>query len=280
VRTAPYDPSRRAEIAELMERVWGKRPTDEELGWFYEQNPVRPASVLLGELDGRVVSTAAISFLRMSIGGEPTEVGMPVRLATDPEVRGRGFFAELEAHNEERARELGIRLLFVVPTAASESVLLGRLGWQRLPPLRAWAQVRYGRGHAPAAGGERLDWAPGDVGAGDRVLRDSDWLNWRFVDSPTPYALLCAPDGYAAAGRRGKVGVVAAVDGPSSLLRAAAAAAGGPILVAAPPPSQRRRYALAGFLPTTRTFTLLGKSLDGSALPARPHFELGDLDFL
>jgi hypothetical protein len=40
------------------------------------------------------------------------------------------------------------------------------------------------------------------------------------------------------------------------------------------------RYARAGFVPTPRTLTLLGKSLDGSPLPERPHLELGDLDFL
>jgi hypothetical protein len=53
------------------------------------------------------------------------------------------------------------------------------------------------------------------------------------------------------------------------------------MLVAAPPPWLRGRYLRAGFLPTHRSFTVLGKSLDPAlALPARPHFELGDLDFL
>ena len=50
-------------------------------------------------------------------------------------------------------------------------------------------------------------------------------------------------------------------------------------LVAAPPPWSRREYARAGYVPTPRTFTVLGKSL-GRPLPQRPHFELGDLDFL
>jgi len=52
-------------------------------------------------------------------------------------------------------------------------------------------------------------------------------------------------------------------------------------LIAAPPPGERRRYALAGYVPTPRAFTVLGKSLHPSQrLPARPHFELGDLDFM
>ena len=54
MRVVEYDPSRRADVADLMERVWGERPTEEELAWFYERNPVRPASVLLAEEDGKV----------------------------------------------------------------------------------------------------------------------------------------------------------------------------------------------------------------------------------
>jgi hypothetical protein len=109
------------------------------------------------------------------------------------------------------------------------------------------------------------------------VLRDAAWLNWRFADAPKPYTLL-EGDGYAVAGRRGRLGVVGAVEGP--MLRALGAAASEAALIAAPPPQDIRRYMLAGYLPTTRTFTVLGKSLDpGQAIPKRPHFELGDLDF-
>jgi len=133
VRVVEYDPSRRADVAVLMERVWGERPSDEELAWFYERSPVRPASVLIGEEDGKTAGSVAMSFLRMSIGGEALEVGMPVRLATDPDFQGRGIFSELETANEERARALGIRLLLIVPNAAStpapacrETALLSR----------------------------------------------------------------------------------------------------------------------------------------------------------
>jgi len=100
----------------------------------------------------------------------------------------------------------------------------------------------------------------------------------RFAEAPRPYTLL-AGNGYAAVGRRGRVGVLSAVGG--DLLADAAAAARTPALIASPPPWQRRRYLLAGYLPTPRTFTVLGKALaPGQAVPGRPHFELGDLDFL
>ena len=46
MRVAEYGASRRADVADLMGRVWGTRPAEDELAWFYERNPVRPASVL------------------------------------------------------------------------------------------------------------------------------------------------------------------------------------------------------------------------------------------
>jgi GNAT superfamily N-acetyltransferase len=279
VRIVEYEPTRRAELADLMARVWGERPGEPELEWFYERNPVRPASVLLAEVDGRVVGTAAISFQRMSIGGEEVEVGMPLRVATDPAHRGRGIFGRLEAANEERVRELGIRLLLTVPNAASAPVFLERLAWTRLPPLRVWARLKLLPSRVRARTVERFgpDTAtrlPG--GPGDRVLRGARWLDWRFAEAPRPYTLL-EDGGYAVVGTRGRLGVVAAVAG--GLLGDAVAAGRRPALVAAPPPWETRRYLAAGFVPTPRTFTVLGKSL-GLPLPARPHFELGDLDFL
>jgi GNAT superfamily N-acetyltransferase len=257
VRVADYSPSRRADAADLIARVWGKRPDEAELEWFYERNPVRPASVLLAEEDGLVVGSAAISFQRL----EMDLVGFAVHLATDPSYRGRGIFSELQTTNEGRARDAGVSLLLTVPTPESARILIGKLGWTSLPPLRVWARP----------------WLPARVGAQPVERFENAWLDWRFADAPREYTLL-AGDGYAVVGKRGRFGFVAALDG--DLLADACAAARGVAVLAAPPPAQHGRYLRAGFLPTPKTFTLLGKSLDGSPLPERPHLELGDLDFL
>ncbi len=260
-----------------MGRVWGARPDERELEWFYERNPVAPASVLLGEDDGRVVASVGMSFVRMSIGGEAMTVGMPVRLATDPDYQGRGIFRTLEAENEERARVAGVRLLLIVPNRASAPVLLRRLGWTALPSLRVWARLRAFGPRVGESTVERFADVPARA-RGDGLIRDSAWLNWRFAEAPRPYTLL-AGAGYAVAGRRGRFGVIAVVEG--KMLRAITRAAAGRALIALPPPAELRRYALAGYLPTRRSFTVLGRSLDpAQPLPSGPHFELGDLDFL
>ena len=277
MRVVEYEASRRGELAGLVERVWGRRADEQELEWFYGGNPVDQASVLLAEEDGVVVGAVAISFLRMSVGGQEVKAGMPVHLATDPAARGRGIFATLEAANEDRARAAGARLLFVTPTPASAAVLRGRLGWTPLPSLRVWARLRLGHRRRRARLVARFAPRPESRrGAGDGVLRDSAWLNWRFADGPRRYGLL-EGDGYAVVGRRGRFGVLAVAEG--GLLGDAAAAARGPVLVAAPPPWEHRSYARAGYVPTPRALALLGKSLDPALpLPGRPHFELGDLD--
>jgi GNAT superfamily N-acetyltransferase len=276
-----YDPSRRADVADLMGRVWGARPAEAELEWFYERNPVRPASVLLGAEDGRVVATVAIAFLRMSIAGVAIEVGMPLRVATDPAYQGRGIFRELQAANEERVRGLGIRLLLTVPNDASAPVFVNRLGWTPLPSLRVWARPRLLRLGVRAPRSHLVTRFAGEIvvrpEGPDRVLRDAAWLNWRFVDGPTPYTLLEGA-GYGIARQRGRAGVVAAVEG--ELLRDAGGAAGGLGVIASPPPWQRGLYSRHGYVPTHKSFTVLGKSLHHEQpVPLQPHFELGDLDF-
>jgi hypothetical protein len=218
-----------------------------------------------------------MSFVRMSVGGEELTVGMPVRLATDPAYRRRGIFQQLETENEARAQAAGVRLLLIVPNRASAAVLQRQLGWTALPSLRVWGRLRPFRIGRRRGGVDRFSEQTARPAAGDRVLRDANWLNWRFADAPKPYTRLQG-DGYAVAGRRGKLGVVAAVEGP--MLRALGAAAPEAALIAAPPPQELRRYFLAGYLPTARRFTVLGKSLDpAQPIPERPHFELGDLDF-
>ena len=270
MRILEYDASRRSDLADLMERVWRKRSDERELDWFYGGNPVELASVLLGEEDGRVVGSVAINFLRMSVGGKEVKAGMPVHLATDPDYRGRGIFATLQAENETRAQAAGARLLFVVPTPPSASVLRRRLGWTPLPSLRVWARLPFP--HRQARAIDRFEQVGRREVAGDGVMRDTAWLNWRFADAPKRYTLL-ANGGYAVLGRRGPLGVLAATGGLIAVPH-------GPVAIAAPPPWERARYARAGWCPTPRTFALLGKSLDPALpLPARPHFELGDLDF-
>ena len=222
----------------------------------------------------------AMSFVRMSIGGEELEVGMPVRLATDPDFQGRGIFRELESANEERARDLGIRLLLIVPNAASARILVGALGWPKLPSVRALVTAAR---PPPAV----------DRGEGRPLRRLAARAARR--GGPRPPRRARGSTG-ASPTRRRLTACSQAADTPSSGRRDASGRSRQSRATfsatrrrwragACSSPRRRRgfggRYLRAGYLPTHRSFTVLGKSLDPALpLPARPHFELGDLDFL
>ncbi len=272
-----YDPSRRGELADLLARVWGGSPDEETLAWFYERSPGRPASVLLAEEDGKVVGSVGFVFAVAELAGTEQEIAVAVNLATDPAYERRGIFRTLQAANEERVAGFGIERIFTVPNAASTPVLVGSLGWEQLAPVRVWARPGALR-HSTRGVVERFverDRRHSDRGS--RLVRDTAWLNWRFADAPRPYTLVEGERGYGVAGSRGSLGFVAAAT--TDALRETIRAARGRVLAAAPPPSDRASYAAAGFLPTTRRFTVLAKSVGGQKLVA-PHFELGDLDFL
>jgi GNAT superfamily N-acetyltransferase len=88
-----------------------------------------------------------------------------------------------------------------------------------------------------------------------RVARLGDaYLDWRFADAPREYALYA--DG-TVVGRRGRFSFVARGRPDAATL------------------SLRR-----SLVPTPKSFTLLGKSLDGSRVPERVELEFGDLDFV
>ncbi len=199
-------------------------------------------------------------------------MGMPVRLATDPEFQGRGDLPRA------RVGKRGARARPRDPAAPDRP----QRGVDPDPRRRAGLDEALARPALVAAAPRTRPPTAVPVDRFDDSLAESDgrrrprrfvtatWLNWRFADSPKPYALL-AGGGYAVVGSHGRVGMLAAVEG--DLLGDAAAVAEGRALVAAPPPWLRRRYLRAGYLPTHRTFTVLGKSLDPALpLPAAPAF--------
>lgn len=131
---------------------------------------------------------------------------------------------------------------------------------------------------------------------GDAVVGCADYLNWRFVDAPHDYRRFVAivdgrPGGYAVARRRrergletGMVATLVADTGAAARLLLAGLARelhGCQVLAALPPRAHRASFAAAGFLPTPRTMTILGKSLvEDARLPRDLHYAFGDHDLV
>ena len=278
----------RESVLDLLERVWGERPAADELDWWLDGSGAGPAH-LTTERDGdRVIGLAAMSPLRVRVGGKELQGAAAVQLATDPEHRGKGVFTRVERASEEAAAERGCAVGVVFPNEASRPILLGPLGWTELWRGRVWARPPLPAVTAGRLRVEELRSIPGDAGglggaAANGQVIDAAYLDWRYLRSPREYRVLGAYDGERLCGmlalrpRRGRVAVVAhALGEVAQLLRAAGSSRPTIALV---PPEQRGAFLRAGFVPTPKSIRVLGKQLrpEGS-LAGRWQFQLGDFD--
>ena len=333
--TLRYTPDRRASLVALLARVGTTQLSDDEFAWWFDRNPAGEGIVSIAVDGGEVVGVAAMSFFRTMLDASVTRLAIPVNVATDPRYRGQGVFSTLERENEAAAAEVGSPLTVTFPNGASYPIFLRHLGWADLPRLRLWARplrtaavARYvlGRpadegGLGPHATGPRslhglevrrverfgpdLDELGTRAGAAyaNHFVRDAEYFNWRYLDSPRDYRCFGAYRdgrlaGAAAVGHTFKHGVsagfladlVAAPDDGAAVRALAARAVeevrgGADALVLLPPPSSAQRRALlrSGFAPTNKRLRFIGKALhDGVRVDSRSgawHFTLGDFDF-
>jgi GNAT superfamily N-acetyltransferase len=330
-----YSTAERAALVALLARVGTTQLSDEEFAWWFDRNPAGEGIVSLAVDEGDVVGVAAMSFFRTALEGVETRLAIPVNVATDPRYRGQGVFSTLERENEAAAAAAGSPLTVTFPNAASYPIFTSRLGWIDLPRLRLWARplragavVRYALGRpgeqetlrAPDPSvrtirgleirgidrfGPEMDQLGrrAAAGYGSHFVRDAEYFNWRYLDSPRDYRCFGAYSagalvGVAVVGHTFKHGVSAGfladlVVGPAGgrelralLSRAVAEVRGGAdALVLLPPPSraQRRMLLRAGFAPTNTKLRFIGKPLlEGARVDERReawHFTLGDFDF-
>jgi len=333
--TVRYTPDLRAALVALLARVGTTQLSDEEFAWWFDRNPAGEGIVSLAVDNGEVVGVAAMSFFRTALDGHETRLAIPVNVATDPRYRGQGVFSTLERENEAAATASGSPLTVTFPNGASHPIFISRLGWIDLPRLRLWARplrpagvIRYVSGRqgrserlrAPEAGMRALNglevrpverFGPdcdelgrrAAVGYGSHFVRDAEYFNWRYLDSPRDYRCFGAYLGgellgVAVVGHTFKHGVsagfladlVAGADGyretRALLARAVQEVRGcADALVLLPPPSRAQRRALlaSGFAPTNKRLRFIGKVLrEGARLDERKgawHFTLGDFDF-
>jgi GNAT superfamily N-acetyltransferase len=282
------DVARRDEFLALMHENYGKAMTPAEFDWWFDRNPAGPR--ILNEArddDGTPLGVLAMSFARMSQG----LAAFAVHAVTTPAARGRGVFSTLELGNEEEAAAAGATWALGFTNPLAGPILVGKLGWEDVTSLRVWARPKRvrKRGEGSLRGpygvqrfSERVAYE------GHHLVRDPEYLNWRYADSPRPYVRVDDDEGWAVVSHAVWHGFSSAVIceavGGASVLRQAARAADADLAVALVNPGEERRYLAAGFVPTPRTIRFIGKRLtaDAPELPKQRDawsFSLGDLDF-
>ena len=283
---ATYEPQHRDDYLRLLREAWGEAAamSGEEFDWWFDGNPAGSLrSVAL--MDGRVVGVAAHSLYRMVLGGEEQTASFSVHATTDAVARGRGIFVELERKHEREAAERGVACVLAFASAPTAPLFLGPLGWTEIAKLRVWA-----RPVSKKVSGEAVATLAvgGDAGASwpNHVIRDAEYLEWRYLESPRGYEAVRSDSGYAvvwpAKRHKGRtVAVLADLVGSNALLREAVRRSRARWLFALPSPEQRRAFLAAGFLPTPQTLNFMGKALAGdlNTDPRAWRVTLGDTDF-
>ena len=228
----------------------------------------------------------------MELGGGERLATFSVHATTTPAARGKGVFVGLERKHEAEAEARGAAVVLAFASAPTAPLFLGPLGWTAIGRTRGSGRDRcHGFPSVAAARSvvETFDF-DGDAAAHwpNHVVRDADYLNWRYLDSPRDYVAYRSGGGYAVLGHkrhRGQpIALVADLVGPvRPLLRACVAGVkpGTRALFALPGPGEHAGYAAAGFVPTPMTLNFMGRALAGDldTDPARWRFTLGDTDF-
>jgi GNAT superfamily N-acetyltransferase len=285
---AAYGPAQRDDYLRLLHDAWGTDAlSGDEFDWWFARNPAGSLMSVARD-DGRVIGVASHSLFRMMLGGEERLASFSVHATTDPVARGRGIFVGLERKHEQEAQERGVAVVLAFASAPTAPLFLGPLGWTEIARYRIWARPL-------PFGGKRGDTVAefdhhGDAAAGwpNHIVRDAEYLNWRYLDSPRDYVAFRAEGGYAVLGHkrhRGRdVALVADLVGPARpLLRAGLAGVkpGTRLVFAVPARGQEAAYLSCGFVPTPRTLHFMGKALAGQldVDPEAWRFTLGDTDF-
>ena len=278
-----YRPEHRADYLRLLRGAWGEGAmSGDEFDWWFDGNPAGSLrSVAL--LDGRVVAVAGHSLYAMVLDGDLRTASFSVHAVTHPSARGRGIFVELERKHEREAQEMGAACVLAFASSPTAPLFLGPLGWSAIGKLRVWARPAWG---SASEGGLRPIEADSAAGWPNHVVRDAEYLRWRYLDSPRGYEMVANDRGYAVVwpakrhkGRR--ISVLADHVGTADLLRAARGLAQAKVQFALPAPEQRAAYLKAGFVPTPQTLNFMGKALAGRLNTDSRAWRvtLGDTDF-
>jgi GNAT superfamily N-acetyltransferase len=272
------EPAQRDEFVALMQETYGTAMTPDEFAWWFDRNPAGPRILnATRDEDGAALGVLSMHFARMDNGLN----AFAVHAVTSPAARGRGVFSTLELANEEQAASAGAQWALGFTNPMAGPILVGKLGWEDVTSLRIWVRPKGLRPRRPG----RVDATPIEPRPvqlhGHHIVRSEEYLRWRYVDSPRPYAQFGRTI-VTYAMWHGFSSAVVCEHGPGlgGALRRVDAA----IAVAMVNPGEQARFAAHGFVPTPRTIRFIGKRLtpDAPELPKRRdawHFTLGDLDF-
>ena len=171
-------------LSAFMESQGQDRCSAAYLEHWYFRNPSGSASVIIGEMDGRIVGMATTNDHIFEKAGEEVLVGMPQKVLTDEAIRGQGVFGRLHAAAEKACLDRGVEMFLTVTNAASTPIFIERFGFRRLPVPRM-ALLLPSIGAAPIL--SESFGPPGERAPNQdtwRMKKDAGHFSWRYTQNP------------------------------------------------------------------------------------------------
>ncbi len=205
-------------VCRLAEAVYGVPRSLDSVRWLYQANPAGPCRLWLAEDQKTrdIVAVRPVFPWRMRVREQDVLVAQAGDAMTHPDFRGRGIFGALVKAAWSELRDQGLPFSFSFSNAGSLSVYkkitVGdgpRAGTHEVLQFQRMVyplSLRLVRERVPGLGrlitglvprylsvfpvqrfGEEFDdlWARSAANHGVLTVRDSRYLNWRFIDTPT-----------------------------------------------------------------------------------------------
>src|SRR3954471_1170163 len=197
---AAYEPRQREDYLRLLHDAWGESAlSGAEFDWWFSRNP-EGSLMSVARDDGVVIGVAAHSLFRMALGSGQRPATFSVHATTAPAARGRGVFVGLERKHEREAEERGVAVVLAFASTPTAPLFVGPLGWTEIARYRIWARALPFGGKSA----EQVQSFDQDADAAstwpNHIVRDAEYLNWRYLDSPRDYVAYRAAGGYAVLG--------------------------------------------------------------------------------
>jgi hypothetical protein len=270
------EPAGREEFLALMRESYGSAMSEAEFDWWFDRNPAGPRILNAArDDDGFALGVLAMSLARFDNG----LAAFAVHAVTTPAARGRGVFSTLELRNEEEAAAAGAKWALGFTNPMAGPILVGKLGWEDVASLRIWVRPK-GLRRSGRVRTTTIDLRGREL-PGHHLVRDETYLEWRYADSPRPYA----QHGDAVVTHATWHGLSSAIVCEHGRgLERALHNVDAQVAVATVNPGEEARFLAHGFVPTPRTIRFIGKRLTDDAPPLPLdrrawHLELGDVDF-
>lgn len=217
-----YQPGDEEQIQVVFEKTFKKKRSLKEWEWKFKHNPkFQQPFILVYEEDGKILGNFSLWMAEAFIHGEKKVIGLRVDTMVDPDARGRGIYKKLTDALFTEANNAGIDYLYGFPapkakelfiryTGALELIQTPRLVHIQKPftllstkvkpirllqPLDKLLSLRTNKSTLNQditiqrinKFDSAFDQLAFDTRNLDSVLinRDSQYLNWRYIDHPT-----------------------------------------------------------------------------------------------